>query len=158
MAELERIFHSLGILLDFGPDRSNFAYFVTISYSQTVKAITTYLLISNTSCTAMLWAAGSGNSIFFCEFRVLCRERIGEDRQMDDSRQRKGLRLFVHIQVANTFCTRWGSYTRQTHGFYSSRIGSLSNGDIADNLECPLTFPNHPIFCILHRHLQLRNG
>jgi len=32
MAELERIFHSLGILWDFGPDRLNFAYFLTISY------------------------------------------------------------------------------------------------------------------------------
>ena len=34
----------------------------------------------------------------------------------------------------------------------------LSNGDIAVDLECPLTTPNHPIFCILHRHSQLRNG
>ena len=25
---------------------------------------------------------------------------------------------------------------------------ALSNGDIADDLECPLTAPNHPIFCI----------
>ena len=32
------------------------------------------------------------------------------------------------------------------------------NGDIADDLECPLTIPNHPIFCILHRHSYLRNG
>ena len=23
---------------------------------------------------------------------------------------------------------------------------------IADDLECPLTATNHPIFCILHRH------
>ena len=28
----------------------------------------------------------------------------------------------------------------------------LSNGDIADDLECPLTTQNHPIFCILHCH------
>ena len=31
-------------------------------------------------------------------------------------------------------------------------ICALSNGDIADDLECPLTAPNYPIFCILHRH------
>ena len=31
-------------------------------------------------------------------------------------------------------------------------VRALSNGDIADDLECPLTAPNHPIFCILHRH------
>ena len=31
-------------------------------------------------------------------------------------------------------------------------VRSLSNGDIADDFECPLTAPNHPIFCILHRH------
>ena len=31
-------------------------------------------------------------------------------------------------------------------------VCTLSNGDIADNLECPLTTPNHPIFCILHCH------
>jgi len=31
-------------------------------------------------------------------------------------------------------------------------VCALSNGDIADDLECPLTAPNHPIFCILHRH------
>ena len=35
---------------------------------------------------------------------------------------------------------------------------TLSNGGIARDLECPLTAPNHPIFCILHRHSQLRNG
>jgi len=29
---------------------------------------------------------------------------------------------------------------------------ALSNGDIADDFECPLTAPNYPIFCILHRH------
>ena len=28
-------------------------------------------------------------------------------------------------------------------------VGSLSNGDVAGDLECPLTAPNHPIFCIL---------
>jgi len=39
----------------FQPDRSNFAYFSTISHSQAVKATTTYLLISNAACTAMLW-------------------------------------------------------------------------------------------------------
>jgi len=81
MAELERIFHSLGILLDFGPDRSNFAYFLTISYSQTVKVITTYLLISNTSCTAMLWAARSGNSIFLANLEFYAgRESAKTDR------------------------------------------------------------------------------
>jgi len=37
-------------------------------------------------------------------------------------------------------------------------VCALSNGDIADDLECPLTIPNHPIFCISHRHSQLRNG
>ena len=37
-------------------------------------------------------------------------------------------------------------------------VCALSNGDIAVDLECPLTTPNHPIFCILHRHSQLRNG
>jgi len=31
-------------------------------------------------------------------------------------------------------------------------VCALSNGDIADDFECPLTTPNHPIFCILHRH------
>jgi len=31
-------------------------------------------------------------------------------------------------------------------------VCALSNGDIADDLECPLTATNHPIFCILHRH------
>jgi len=29
---------------------------------------------------------------------------------------------------------------------------ALSSGDIADDFECPSTTPNHPIFCILHRH------
>jgi len=33
-----------------------------------------------------------------------------------------------------------------------SMVGALSNGDIADNLECLLTAPNYPIFCILHSH------
>jgi len=37
-------------------------------------------------------------------------------------------------------------------------VCALSNGDIADDLECSLTTRNHPIFCILHRHSQLRNG
>jgi len=37
-------------------------------------------------------------------------------------------------------------------------VCSLSNADIAVDLECPLTTPNHPIFCISHRHSQLRNG
>ena len=31
-------------------------------------------------------------------------------------------------------------------------VCDLSNGDIVDDLECPLTTPNHPIFCILHCH------
>jgi len=31
-------------------------------------------------------------------------------------------------------------------------VCALSNGDIADDLECPLAAPNYPIFCILHRH------
>jgi len=31
-------------------------------------------------------------------------------------------------------------------------VCTLSNGDIADDLECPLTAPNYPIFCILHDH------
>ena len=31
-------------------------------------------------------------------------------------------------------------------------VCALSNGDIADDLESPLTTLNHPIFCILHRH------
>jgi len=30
----------------------------------------------------------------------------------------------------------------------SEVVYALSNGDIADDLECPLTAPNHPIFCI----------
>ena len=34
----------------------------------------------------------------------------------------------------------------------------LQNGGIADDLECPLTASNYPIFCILHRHSQRRNG
>jgi len=74
MSELERIFHSLRILWEFGPDRSSFAYFLIISYSQAVKAITTYLLINNTSCTAILWAARSSNSIFLAnlEFYAGC--------------------------------------------------------------------------------------
>jgi len=37
-------------------------------------------------------------------------------------------------------------------------VCALSNGDIAVDLECPLTTPNRPIFCIFHRHSQLRNG
>ena len=37
-------------------------------------------------------------------------------------------------------------------------VCALSNGDIAVDLECPLTTPNYPIFCILRRHSQLRNG
>jgi len=37
-------------------------------------------------------------------------------------------------------------------------VCALSNGDIAVDFECPLTTTNHPIFCILHRHSQLRNG
>ena len=35
---------------------------------------------------------------------------------------------------------------------------ALSNGDIAVDFQCPLTTPNHPIFCISYRHSQLRNG
>ena len=31
-------------------------------------------------------------------------------------------------------------------------VCALSNGDIADYLECTLIAPNYPIFCILHRH------
>ena len=31
-------------------------------------------------------------------------------------------------------------------------VCALSNGDIADDLECPLAATNYPIFCILHRH------
>jgi len=31
-------------------------------------------------------------------------------------------------------------------------VCALSNDYIADDLECPLTAPNYPIFCILHRH------
>jgi len=31
-------------------------------------------------------------------------------------------------------------------------VCTLSNGNIADDLEYPLTTPNHPIFCILHCH------
>jgi len=31
-------------------------------------------------------------------------------------------------------------------------VYALSNNDIAHDLECPLTTPSHPIFCILHRH------
>ena len=31
-------------------------------------------------------------------------------------------------------------------------VCALSNGDIADDLQCPLTAPNYPYFCILHRH------
>ena len=31
-------------------------------------------------------------------------------------------------------------------------VCALWNGDIASDLECPLTTPNHPIFCILHCH------
>jgi len=37
-------------------------------------------------------------------------------------------------------------------------VFALSNGGIAHDLECPLATPNHTIFCILHRHSQLRNG
>jgi len=37
-------------------------------------------------------------------------------------------------------------------------VCALSNGDIADDLKCPLTAPNYPIFCILHRHSYRRNG
>ena len=37
-------------------------------------------------------------------------------------------------------------------------VCALLNGDIAHDLECSLTAPNHPIFCILHRHSQLRKG
>jgi len=37
-------------------------------------------------------------------------------------------------------------------------VCTLSNGDIAVDLECPLATPNHPIFCISHRYSQLRNG
>ena len=31
-------------------------------------------------------------------------------------------------------------------------VYALSNGDISDDLVCPLTAPNYPIFCSLHRH------
>ena len=31
-------------------------------------------------------------------------------------------------------------------------VCALSNGDIADDIECPLNTPNHPIFYILHCH------
>jgi len=31
-------------------------------------------------------------------------------------------------------------------------VRALSYGGIAHDLECPLTTPNHPIFCILHCH------
>ena len=44
----------------------------------------------------------------------------------------------------------------QITGYISKTVQDtrmVSNGDIADDLECPLTAPNYPIFCILHRHL-----
>ena len=31
-------------------------------------------------------------------------------------------------------------------------VCALSNGGIAHDLQCPVNSPNHPIFCILHRH------
>ena len=31
-------------------------------------------------------------------------------------------------------------------------VCTLSNGDIADDLECSITAPNHLIFCILQCH------
>ena len=37
-------------------------------------------------------------------------------------------------------------------------VCALSNGGIADDLKCSLTAPKYPIFCILHRHSQRRNG
>ena len=37
-------------------------------------------------------------------------------------------------------------------------VCALSNGDIAHDLASPLSTPNHPIFCILHRHSLLRSG
>ena len=37
-------------------------------------------------------------------------------------------------------------------------VCALSNCSIAVDPECPLTAPNYPIFCILHRHSQRRNG
>jgi len=37
-------------------------------------------------------------------------------------------------------------------------VCALLNGDIAVDLKSPLTTPNHPIFCISRRYLQLGNG
>jgi len=53
--------------------------------------------------------------------------------------------------------TGYVSKTVQDRHIVSIKV-ALSNGDIADDLECPLTAPNHPIFYISHRHSQLRNG
>jgi len=36
-------------------------------------------------------------------------------------------------------------------------VCALSNGDIADDLECPLSAPNYPNLYILHRFSYLRN-
>jgi len=49
------------------------------------------------------------------------------------------------------------SWKRQNRHMVSIKVEyevvcALSNGDIADDRDCPLTAPNHPIFCILHRH------
>jgi len=49
--------------------------------------------------------------------------------------------------------TGYISKTAQDRRMVSIKVEcALSNGDIADDLECPLTAPNYPILCILHRH------
>ena len=53
--------------------------------------------------------------------------------------------------------TGYISKTVQDRRVVSSKVEyevvcALSNGGIADDLECPLTAQNYPIFCILHRH------
>jgi len=37
-------------------------------------------------------------------------------------------------------------------------VCTLSNGEIAHDIECFLTSPNLPIFCTLHCHLELCSG
>jgi len=49
-------------------------------------------------------------------------------------------------------------YKIDTYSFYYSRIGSRMHSIEWWHCRWPWVPFNHPIFCILHRHSQLRNG
>ena len=99
MAELERTFpilHFLPLMTEFALDRLNFCVVFNFTlflcgrnYFQAVETINTYLLISNTLCTAMLWASYIGIAYFLANLTLLCRV---------DSRERLVLGLYDNFR------------------------------------------------------------